>query len=102
MHFPLWGYLNQPLFAQRPAMLNPYRYWQAYKIWHFNRCLRNTFLEQCWSISYQDFVAQYPNLCCRNALEEDPRWLIDRCWHLQRRDRSRRHPENPISEREIG
>ncbi|WP_346293362.1 hypothetical protein [Sphaerothrix gracilis] len=96
MHFPLWQYLNQPLWSRhRAAILNPRKYWQRYQRQYLNGCLSNAFLEQCWQISYSDFVSHHHGFCCRNALEEEPRWLLERCWKLQRRDRFCRHPENP-------
>jgi hypothetical protein len=57
MNFPLWQYLNQPLFdTMRPTILNPRRYWQIYSLWYLERCLNNTFLEQCWNLDYQQFI----------------------------------------------
>jgi hypothetical protein len=43
--FPVWHFLNQPLFdAQYPAILNPRRFWHFYKIRH---------LEKCWSSAFR-------------------------------------------------
>ena len=95
MQFPLWNYLTQPLWDNtHPLVLDPVQYWQRHKIWHLNRCLDNAFLEQCWLIDYQLFVMHYRDFCSRNALEEDPQWLVERCWHSQRCGRTYEHPEN--------
>ncbi|OLP19499.1 hypothetical protein BST81_05070 [Leptolyngbya sp. 'hensonii'] len=38
--FPLWQYLEQPLFsADSRLILNPKRFWQAYRIQLLERCL---------------------------------------------------------------
>lgn len=38
--FPLWQYLNQPLFSSKTkAVLNPRRFWYIYKIELLERCL---------------------------------------------------------------
>ncbi|MEO1095051.1 MAG: hypothetical protein AAFX01_09135 [Cyanobacteria bacterium J06638_28] len=101
MQFPLWQYLDQPIWDRdRPFVLNPIDYWRQHRRQHLDRCLGNAFLEQCWQINYPDFVVDYRELCCRRALEEDPRWLVERCWHLQRPDHFGRHPENHDMERE--
>ena len=101
MYFPLWQYLNQPLGDSAcPPTLNPFKYWRRHKIWRLNRCFNSNFLEQCWDVSYQDFVTFYHAFCDRNALEEDPVWLLERCWRLERRTRYSSHPENQPSETE--
>ncbi|MEO1148053.1 MAG: hypothetical protein AAFY26_20930 [Cyanobacteria bacterium J06638_22] len=95
MRFPLWHYLNQPLLDKtHPFILNPTQYWQRYQIRHLNRCLNNAFLETCWRVNYQRFVIHYKDFCSRNALEEDPRWLVERCWAVERRPRTYQHPEH--------
>ena len=95
MDFPLWRYLDQPLWDRaRPFVLNPYRYWLHYKTEQLNRCFHNAFLEQCWQVSYPDFVTRYHAFCDRSPLEEDPLWLIERCWQLERCSLSPFHPEN--------
>ncbi|NJL38766.1 MAG: hypothetical protein HC840_26540 [Leptolyngbyaceae cyanobacterium RM2_2_4] len=44
-HFPLWSYLNQPLFnAQTPLILRPQRFWYSHNIRH---------LERCWHSAYR-------------------------------------------------
>ncbi|MEM9907338.1 MAG: hypothetical protein AAF921_20175 [Cyanobacteria bacterium P01_D01_bin.44] len=99
MYFPLWQYLNQPLWdSARPPTLSPFKYWQWYKVQRLNRCFKSHFLEQCWAVSYQDFVTAYPGFCDRNALEEEPIWLLERCWQLQRSTRYSSHPENQIQD----
>lgn len=99
MHFPLWQYLNQPLWDKtRPAALNPFEYWHRYKIWHLNRCHSNDFLEQCWDVNYQDFVTQHHSFCDRNALEENPTWLLERCWHLGSSSLFSFHPDEDYPE----
>ncbi|MEM8808232.1 MAG: hypothetical protein AAGF01_19605 [Cyanobacteria bacterium P01_G01_bin.38] len=102
MYFPIWQYLNQPLWDQaRPAMLDPFQYWQHYKVVYLGNCLENSFLEQCWQIDYQEFIDNHEGFCDRNVLEEDPVWLIERCWHLKRRisqHMTNLHPENLTSE----
>lgn len=41
LNFPLWDYLNQPLFdAQRPIILNPQQFWRFHQV---------QYLERCWS-----------------------------------------------------
>ena len=101
MIFPIWQYLNQPLWNKAcPAMLDPIQYWQHYKVAYLNSCLDNAFLEQCWQIDYQEFVDRYDDFCNRNALEEDPVWLIERCWQRHMSQHAiDRHPEN--SEKEL-
>ncbi len=41
MRFPVWKYLNQPLFSRlyRPR-LNPWAFWRGYQV---------QFLERCWA-----------------------------------------------------
>uniref|UniRef100_B8HUI2 Uncharacterized protein n=1 Tax=Cyanothece sp. (strain PCC 7425 / ATCC 29141) TaxID=395961 RepID=B8HUI2_CYAP4 len=37
--FPLWQYLNQPLFDQKVKLiLNPKQFWQNYQVEHLLRC----------------------------------------------------------------
>ncbi|MBD2310965.1 hypothetical protein H6G20_04605 [Desertifilum sp. FACHB-1129] len=37
--FPLWSYLNQPLFSSSyKAVLNPRRFWYIYQIYWLERC----------------------------------------------------------------
>lgn len=101
MHFPLWRYLNQPFCDSAcPPVFNPSKYWRRYKVSQLDRCLCNAFLEQCWNACYQTFVVRHRDFCIRNPLEEDPIWLIERCWNLARRNRYYEHPENHILERE--
>ncbi|MBW4553155.1 MAG: hypothetical protein KME35_18890 [Aphanocapsa sp. GSE-SYN-MK-11-07L] len=39
--FPLWQYLNQPLFSPSIKLrLNPKEFWQTYSIEHLHRCLQ--------------------------------------------------------------
>jgi hypothetical protein len=43
--FPLWKFLNQPLFNRHiPLVLNPKRFWNLYQI---------NFLEHCLQITYR-------------------------------------------------
>lgn len=45
VRFPLWSYLNQPLFERSSAtLLNPRRYWNRHQILH---------LERCWDSAFQ-------------------------------------------------
>jgi len=101
MRFPLWQYLDQPLWdSDRPPIFNPVKYWQRYRRGYLNRCLDNTFLERCWNTSYQQFVVHYHDFCSRVPQEENPRWLAERCWQIERRYRAYQHPENQVSETE--
>lgn len=44
--FPIWEFLNQPLFDPETALiLNPSDFWQHYRV---------ILLERCWSITYHD------------------------------------------------
>lgn len=62
LEFPLGKFLNQPMF--NPAykvILNPYRYWQLYKVWYLERCWEKDFLEcqvqyleRCWNNEFLD------------------------------------------------
>ncbi|MBE9075992.1 hypothetical protein IQ241_01555 [Romeria aff. gracilis LEGE 07310] len=86
MYFSLWRYLSQPIGNDsRPFTLNPCRFWQAYKLQHLKRCLNNVYLEECWNTDYEKFVEAHRSFCDRTHLEEDPVWLIERCWHSQAR-----------------
>jgi hypothetical protein len=39
IRFPLWKFLNQPLFnPYSPLILNPQRFWQRYQLEHLERC----------------------------------------------------------------
>lgn len=39
LRFPLWKYLNQPLFNDfYPLILNPRRYWYHYRVELLERC----------------------------------------------------------------
>jgi len=90
MYFPIWQYLNQPIGSRtHPLVLNPGQYWHQAKIAHLNRCFENNFLEQYWAVDYQEFVDYYQGFCDRTALEEDPIWLLERCW--KREYRNHRH-----------
>ena len=94
MYFPIWQYLNQPLLDRKqPLVLDPIRYWHQYKINRLNDCFRNDFLEQCWAVNYQEFVDYYQDFCDRTTLEEDPLWLIERCWQQEGGCQLERHPE---------
>lgn len=101
MRFPIWQYLNQPLWdSDRPLVLNPARYWQHYQRGFLNECLHNSFLETCWETDYQAFVVEYHDFCNRHPQEEDPRWLAERCWDSEWGLRVYEHPENPVPETE--
>jgi len=58
--FPLWKYLNQPLFDPKFKSLNPLRFWHLY---HTEQ------LEACWTqhISEPDWV-------------ENPAQFLEICW----------------------
>ena len=95
MYFPLWKYLNQSLGnSALPLILNPYRFWLRHRADYLERCLHTAFLEQCWQVSYSEFVTRYDAFCDRTPLEEDPVWLMERCWHLKRRSLYSSHSEN--------
>ena len=94
MYFPIWQYLNQPLLdKEHPLILDPVQYWHQYKIDRLNGCLENGFLEQCWAVNYQEFVDYHQDFCDRNILEEDPIWLIERCWQQKNYHYLEQHPE---------
>jgi hypothetical protein len=39
MRFPLWQFLNQPVFDPNcPIILNPTIFWQRYQLEHLQRC----------------------------------------------------------------
>ncbi|MEM0978942.1 MAG: hypothetical protein AAGH78_01575 [Cyanobacteria bacterium P01_H01_bin.58] len=95
MYFPLWKYLNQSLgCSTSPPILNPYRFWRRYQAEYLDNCFSTAFLEQCWRVNYAEFVTHYHAFCDRTPLEEDPVWLIERCWQLKRRSILSHHPEN--------
>lgn len=95
MLFPLWKYLNQSLGNKvTPLIWNPYKFWLHYQEEHLARCLRSAFLEQCWQVNYSEFVTRHQAYCDRIPLEEDPVWLIERCWRLKRQSLYSYHPEN--------
>lgn len=99
MRFPLWQYLNQPLWDnERPFILNPIQYYRCYRRYYLSGCFQNAFLERCWNTNYQSFVVYYRDFCDRHPQEEDPRWLAERCWHVENRMRAYEHPENQIAE----
>lgn len=90
-----WQYLKQPLWDKTcPAVLNPFKYWHCYQVQQLDSCLYNTFLEQCWESDYQQFVSQHHDRCSRRPQEEDPVWLLERCWYLKRQSLFSYHPEN--------
>ncbi len=40
LRFPLWKYLNQPLFdTSTPMILSPKRFWALYQVQFLERCL---------------------------------------------------------------
>ena len=44
VRFPLWLYLNQPLFdPNSKAVINPYRFWNLYQIRYLERCLERQY-----------------------------------------------------------
>ena len=95
MDFPLWKYLKQSFGDNTPQLiLNPCRFWLHYQTEYLNRCLHITFLEQCWRVNYAEFVTRYQAFCDRTPLEEDPIWLLQRCWQIERRRWRSYHPEN--------
>ena len=101
MRFPLWQYLNQPLWDNyRPSILNPAEYWRHYQRLHLDRCFHNAFLEHCWSTNYQDFVRHYHAFFDRVPLEEDSHWLVERCWYSKVNLWAYEHPENQVVEAE--
>jgi hypothetical protein len=51
LRFPLWKYLNQPLFKET-TVLNPFQFWHRYRIQSLEHCWENnavSFLERCWN-----------------------------------------------------
>ncbi|MEM9484658.1 MAG: hypothetical protein AAGA83_13315 [Cyanobacteria bacterium P01_F01_bin.116] len=45
MKFPLWQYLQQPVFSrQYKTILSPFKFWQSHNIQH---------LERCWEKEYR-------------------------------------------------
>jgi len=49
--FPMWQYLNQPLFhLAYPLILNPRRYWYHYRVELLERCL----MQSCESQEQRD------------------------------------------------
>ncbi|QQE65574.1 hypothetical protein GFS31_22620 [Leptolyngbya sp. BL0902] len=45
MQFPVWPYLNQPIFNRNhQAIYNPWRFWRTYQV---------RFLERCWLREYR-------------------------------------------------
>jgi hypothetical protein len=45
MSFPVWPYLNQPIFSRhQQAIYNPWRFWRAHQV---------RFLERCWLREYR-------------------------------------------------
>ncbi|NJO42059.1 MAG: hypothetical protein HC769_20345 [Cyanobacteria bacterium CRU_2_1] len=44
IRFPIWKYLNQPIFdAKTPLVLNPNRFWYAHQVQYLERCWLTTF-----------------------------------------------------------
>ena len=94
MYFPIWHYLNQPIWnSAHPLVLNPVQYWQQSKVDRLNRSFENNFLERCWAVNYQDFVDSHQGFCDRTALEEDPIWLLERCWRREYRNHRYQYPK---------
>lgn len=101
MQFPIWQYLNQSLWDRdHPSLLNPIEYWRCHRRRYLDGCLQNAFLERCWDTNYQNFVLHHCTFCDRDPLEEDPRWLAERCWHSATNRWAYEHPENQITENE--
>lgn len=53
--FPLWSYLNQPLFKDS-TVLNPFQFWHREKIQFLEHCWEQnsvSFLERCWQQNYK-------------------------------------------------
>jgi hypothetical protein len=60
--FPLWRYLNQPLF-QEATVLNPFQFWYHHRIQFLERCWeQNTvsFLERCWDQNCKSDAEKQP------------------------------------------
>jgi hypothetical protein len=50
IRFPLWRYLNQPLF-EKTTILNPFQFWHYHKIQILEHCWKQnsvSLLERCW------------------------------------------------------
>ena len=94
MYFPIWQYLNQPIWdSAHSLILNPIQYWQQSKVERLNRCFENDFLERCWAVNYQKFIDYYDGFCDRNALEEDTTWLLERCWQREYQNHRYQYPK---------
>jgi hypothetical protein len=59
VRFPLWQYLNQPLFSSTSkTVLNPFLFWYLYRIQLLEQCWIQDYiqlLERCWT---QDFKSK--------------------------------------------
>ncbi len=82
--FPLWQYLQQPLFDEEsPAILNPRHYWQLYSAHYLERCFDNNWPERCWQVDYYCFQQQYQSFVERHYFEESHLAWLEHCWHLR-------------------
>ncbi len=82
--FPLWRYLQQPLFdVNFPAVLHPQQYWQRYSMEHLERCFDNNWPEYCWNLDYYRFQKHYQSFIERHYFEENHLALLEHCWHLR-------------------
>ncbi|NJO39358.1 MAG: hypothetical protein HC769_02255 [Cyanobacteria bacterium CRU_2_1] len=83
LKFPLWQYLNQPLFSPQFKSLNPFRFWHLHNIERLKATWMKShadleeldtliqFLENCW---------MHP--CWRRDLRRDSELIewLERCW----------------------
>lgn len=89
LKFPLWQYLNQPLFSPEFKSLNPFRFWKLYNLQQLEiawaRSLPSDleevvetmdFLETCWT--YSEWEAEF------RQDAESVRFL-ERCWLISTR-----------------
>ena len=82
--FPVWQYLQQPLFEPNsPPVLNPRRYWQLYTVWHLGHCLADSGLEHCWDLDYYQFCQQHQGFVDRHYVEESNLALLEQCCLLE-------------------
>ncbi|BAZ04859.1 hypothetical protein [Calothrix sp. NIES-3974] len=62
LKFPVWKYLNQPLFNP-DTIINPRKFWRNYQRQYLQACWEidpRLFLETCWQLDclfYPDFIS---------------------------------------------
>lgn len=93
--FPLWPYLNQPLFSPEFKSLNPFRFWQLYNLeqleaaWQKSHALESeqpdrliAFLENCWLKHCWHTDPRLKELHFKNSHLVDDEFVrfLERCW----------------------